>query len=323
MATRSVATVFGGSGFIGRYVVKRLLAQGHVVRVAGRNTDAARSLMMAGRVAQMVPLYVSLNSQAQVERAVEGADLVVNLVGILTEPRPGDFMRVQGEGAGRIARAAASARVKRMVQVSAIGASHDSPSQYAKAKAAGEDQVRAAIPGATVLRPSLVFGAEDQFFNRFGAMAMTLPVMPVISGNTRFQPVYVGDVADAVIAGLDREDTEGRTYELGGPQVWTFRELLAWILKETRRNRPLVEVPPGLARLQARIGELIPGKPFTRDQLLLLQRDNVVTPGMPGLAELGITPTPVELVVPEYLDRYRPGGGKREEVPTWQRRQPR
>ena len=316
MATRSVATVFGGSGFIGRYVVKRLLAQGHVVRVAGRNTEGARSLMMAGRVAQMVPLYVSLNSQAQVERAVEGADVVVNLVGILTEPRPGDFMRVQGEGAGRIARAAASARVKRMVQVSAIGASHDSPSQYARAKAAGEDQVRAAMPGATVLRPSLVFGAEDQFFNRFGAMAMTLPVMPVIQGNTRFQPVYVGDVADAVIAGLDREDTEGHTYELGGPQVWTFRELLAWILKETRRNRPLVEVPPGLARLQARIGELIPGKPFTRDQLLLLQRDNVVSPGMPGLAELGITPTPVELVVPEYLDRYRPGGGKREEVPT-------
>ncbi len=316
MATRSVATVFGGSGFIGRYVVKRLAAQGHIVRVAGRNTEASKPLMVTGRVGQVVPLYVSLHSDAQVARAVEGADLVVNLVGILTERREGDFMRVQGEGAGRIARAAAAARVQRMVQVSAIGADASSPSRYAQAKAAGEAAVREAMPGATILRPSLVFGAEDQFFNRFGAMAMTLPVMPVISGDTRFQPVYVGDVADAVVAGLDREDAPGQTYELGGPRVWTFRELLAWILKETRRNRPLLEVPMGLARIQARIGELVPGKPFTRDQLLLLQRDNVVSPGMPGLAELGITPTPVELVVPEYLDRYRVGGGKREEVPT-------
>lgn len=316
MATRSVATVFGGSGFIGRYVVKRLAAAGHIVRVAGRNTEASKPLMTMGRVAQVVPLYVSLHSDAQVSRAVEGADLVVNLVGILTEPKPGDFMRVQGEGAGRIARAAAAAGVERMVHVSAIGADPGSPSQYGKSKAAGEDAVRAAIPGAVVLRPSVVFGAEDQFFNRFGSMAMTLPVMPVIEGQTRFQPVYVGDVADAVMAGLTREDTAGRTYELGGPKVWTFRELLQYILAETRRNRPLLNVPPKLAELQARIGEYIPGKPFTRDQLLMLQRDNVVGPGALGLADLGITATPVELLVPEYLDRYRPGGGKREEVPT-------
>ena len=316
MATRSIATVFGGSGFIGRYVVKRLAAQGHVVRIAGRNTEASKPLMVAGRVGQVVPLYVSLNSEAQVQRAVEGADMVVNLVGILTESREGDFMRVQGEGAGRIARAAAAARVGRMVHVSAIGASHDSPSAYAKSKAAGEDAVRKAMNGAVILRPSLVFGAEDQFFNRFGAMAMTLPVMPVIAGDTRFQPVYVGDVADAIMAGLDREDAQGRTFELGGPKVWTFRELLQWILTETRRNRFMLEMPMGLARIQARIGELIPGKPFTRDQLLLLQRDNVVTDGAMGLQELGITATPVEMVVPEYLDRYRQGGGKREEVPT-------
>ena len=316
MATRSIATVFGGSGFIGRYVVKRLAAQGHVVRIAGRNTEASKPLMVAGRVGQVVPLYVALNSEAQVQRAVEGADMVVNLVGILAESREGDFMRVQGEGAGRIARAAAAARVGRVVHVSAIGASHDSPSAYAKSKAAGEDAVRKAMNSAVILRPSLVFGAEDQFFNRFGAMAMTLPVMPVIAGDTRFQPVYVGDVADAVMAGLDREDAQGRTFELGGPKVWTFRELLQWILTETRRNRFMLEMPMGLARIQARIGELIPGKPFTRDQLLLLQRDNVVTDGAMGLQELGITATPVEMVVPEYLDRYRQGGGKREEVPT-------
>jgi len=316
MATRSVATVLGGSGFIGRYVVKRLAAQGHIVRVAGRNTEAARGSMMAGRVGQVVPLYVSLSNDAAIQRATEGADMVVNLVGILAERQAGDFQRVQAEGAGRIARAAASHGVARMVQVSAIGADAESESLYARTKAEGEHAVRAAMPGATILRPSLVFGAEDQFFNRFGAMAMTLPVMPVISGNTRFQPVYVGDVADAIMAVLARDDTMGRTYELGGPRVWTFREILAWILKETHRKRPLIEVPMGVARLQARIGELIPGKPFTRDQLTLLGRDNVVADGMPGLRDLGIEATPVELVVPEYLDRYRAGGGKREEVPS-------
>ncbi len=316
MATRSVATVFGGAGFIGRYVVKRLAAQGHVVRVVGRDTEAARSLMTAGRVGQIVPLFASLGAEATVARAVEGADLVVNLVGILTEPRAGDFMKIQGDGAGSIARAAAAAGVKRMVLVSAIGADAASPSAYAKAKAEGERQVRETMPGATILRPSLVFGAEDKFFNRFGAMAMTLPVMPVICGATRFQPVYVGDVADAVVAALDREDAVGGLYELGGPRVYSFRELLAWILKETHRNRPLITIPDGVARIQARLGELVPGKPFTRDQLILLGRDNVVSPGLHGLEALGITPTAIELVVPAYLDRYRPGGGKREEVPS-------
>ena len=316
MATRSVATVFGGSGFLGRYVVKRLAAAGHIVRVAGRDTERAKDLMVAGRVGQVVPLCVSLGNAAAVARAVEGADLVVNLVGILAERRPGDFQRVQAEGAGRIAQAAAAAGVARLVHVSAIGADAASPSLYAQTKAAGEAAVRAALPGATVLRPSLLFGPEDQFFNRFGAMAMTLPVMPVICGDTRFQPVYVGDVADAVLASLTREDAPGRIYELGGPRVWTFRELLVWILRETRRDRRLFEVPPRLARWQARIGELVPGKPFTRDQLLLLQRDNVVADGAPGLAELGIIPTPVELVVPGYLDRYRAGGGAREAVPA-------
>lgn len=316
MATRSVATVFGGSGFIGRYVVKRLAAQGHIVRVAGRNTEAAKPLMTMGRVGQVVPLYVSLGNQAAVERAVEGADMVVNLVGILAEQRAGDFQRIQADGPAQIARAAAAAGVVRMVQVSAIGADASSPSMYARTKAAGEAGVRASLPGATILRPSLVFGAEDQFFNRFGAMAMTLPVMPVIQGDSKFQPVYVGDVADAVVAGLMRPDTMGQIYELGGPRVWTFRELLAWILHETRRNRPLIDIPMGLARIQARLGELLPSKPLTRDQLLMLGRDNVVSAGMRGLSDLGITPTPVELIVPGYLDRYRAGGGKREEVPS-------
>ena len=316
METRSVATVFGGSGFVGRYVVKRLAAAGYVTRVAVRDTEGAMFLRPMGRVGQIVPMYASLAHEATLARAVEGANVVVNLVGILAERRSGDFTRIQADGAGHIARLAAIAGVSRMVQVSAIGADPASPSRYASSKAAGEAAVRAALPAATILRPSLVFGAEDQFFNRFAAMAQLLPFMPVIAGDTKMQPVYVGDVADAVMAGLTRVETAGKLFELGGPRVWTVREILAYILAETRRRRPLVDIPMGLARFQASIAEKLPTKPFTRDQLLLLSRDNVAAPGMPGLAELGILPTPVEMVVPEYLDRYRPGGGKMERVPV-------
>lgn len=316
MATRNVAAVFGGGGFIGRYVVQRLAARGYVVRVVGRDAERAKDLMVAGAVGQVVALYASLSNPATIARATEGADLVVNLIGILSERRSGDFQRIQAEGPAAIARTAAESGVRRMVQVSAIGADASSASLYARTKAAGEAGVREAFPAATILRPSIVFGAEDKFFNRFGAMAMYLPVMPVISGNTRFQPVYVGDVADAIIAALERDDAPGTTYELGGPRVYTFRELLAWLLHETRRHRPLIEIPLSLAKLQARLGELVPGKPFTRDQLLMLQRDNVAADSLPGLAQLDIVPTPIEVIVPDYLDRYRPGGGKREEVPA-------
>ncbi len=313
---RNVATVFGGSGFIGRYVVQRLAARGHIVRVVGRNTERVKNLVLTGAVGQVVPLYGSFANPATILRATEGADLIVNLVGILAEKRDGDFQRLQAEGPGLIARGAAEGGARRVVQISAIGADPGSPSLYARTKAAGEQAARAAFADTVVMRPSLVFGEEDKFFNRFGAMAMYSPIMPVISGDSRFQPVYVGDVADAIMAGLERDDTAGKTYELGGPRVYTFRELLAWILHETRRHRALIDIPPGVARLQARIGEMVPGKPFTRDQLTMLERDNVVAAGASGLAALGIVPTPVELVVPGYLDRYRPGGGKREEVPV-------
>ena len=314
--TRNVATVFGGSGFIGRYVVKRLGLLGYVTRVAVRDPEGAMFLRPMGRVGQIVPMYASLAHEATVARAVEGADLVVNLVGILAERRAGDFTRVQAEGAGRIATLAAKAGATRMVQLSAIGADPASPSLYARTKAEGEAAVRAAMPSATILRPSLVFGAEDKFFNRFAAMAQLLPFMPVISGDTRMQPVYVGDVADAVLAGLTRLDSAGMTYELGGPKVWTFREILSFILTETRRKRRLVNIPMGLARLQASLAERLPTKPFTRDQLLLLSRDNVVSAGQLGLSDLGVAATPVDLVVPGYLERYRPGGGKLQRIPT-------
>ena len=314
--TRSVATVFGGSGFLGRYVVQRLAACGYTTRAAVRDPEGAMFLRPMGRVGQVVPMYASLAHDATIARAVEGAELVVNLVGILAERRAGDFTRIQAEGAGRIAALSAAAGASRLAQVSAIGADAASPSVYARTKAEGEAAVRAAFPPACILRPSLVFGAEDQFFNRFAAMAQILPFMPVIAGDTKMQPVYVGDVADAVIAGLTKPETAGKTYELGGPVVWTFREILAYILRETRRRRRLIEIPMGLARFQASVAERLPTKPFTRDQLLLLSRDNVVADGALGLADLGIVPTPIELIVPEYLDRYRPGGGKLERLPS-------
>jgi uncharacterized protein YbjT (DUF2867 family) len=312
MATRSVATVFGGSGFLGRYIVRRLAADGHVVRIAVRHPAMANDLRPMGRVGQIVPLSVSLSDEASVARAVEGAQIVVNLVGILAESRKGDFDRVHRDGAGRIARLAIRIGAARMIQMSAIGADPDSPSAYGRSKAAGEQAVRAAFPSATILRPSVVFGPEDGFFNMFGAMARLSPIMPVFSGATRMQPVYVGDVADAVRALTLPDAPFGGLYELGGPRVWSFRELLAWMMTQMRRNRPLIAVPDGIARIQARLLELVPGKPLTRDQLAMLSRDNVVAPGAADLATLGIVPTPVELVVPAYLARYRPGGGRRE-----------
>jgi NADH dehydrogenase len=311
MATRSVATVFGGSGFIGRYVVKRLAAAGHVVRVAVRDTEAALFLKPMGAVGQVVPLHASVTDPASVARAVAGADMVVNLVGILAERRAGDFQRVQGDGPRLVAEAAAAAGVARLVQMSAIGADPAAESLYARSKGQGEQGARAAFPAVTILRPSVVFGPEDQFFNRFGSLAQISPVMPVIHGSSRFQPVYVGDVADATIAALTRGDAAGRVYELGGPRVWTFRELLAWILEQTRRRRWLVNVPASMAQAQARLLEKLPGKMLTRDQLLLLAHDNVVAKDANDLAALGVVATPVELVVPHYLHRFRPGGGRR------------
>jgi uncharacterized protein YbjT (DUF2867 family) len=318
MATRSVATVFGGSGFIGRYIVKRLAHKGFVVRVAVRDTERALFLKPMGGVGQVVPLHASLTNEATVHRAIEGADLVVNAVGILAERRRGDFQRIQADGAGLVARLATAAGVGRLVHISAIGADPQAPSRYGASKGAGEALVRAAFAGATILRPSLVFGPEDQLFNRFAAMARVLPIMPVICGDTQFQPVYVGDVADAVMAALGRPDAVGATYELGGPRVWRFRELLAYILTETGRRRPMLDIPLSLARLQARFLELVPGKPLTRDQLIMLQRDNIVGPDVPGLKELGIVPTPLELVVPSYLRRFQPGGGRRRTLPEHQ-----
>jgi uncharacterized protein YbjT (DUF2867 family) len=315
MATRRVATVFGGSGFIGRYVVKRLAQQGFVVRVPSRDPEGALFLKPMGAVGQVVPLYASVTHEATVHRAVEAAEIVVNLVGLLAESDSASFQAIHVEGAERIARLSAAAGVSRLVQISAIGADPASPSRYASTKGKAEQAVLAAFPGATILRPSLVFGLEDNFFNRFAAIARLSPIMPVIAGGSKMQPVFVADVADAVMAALASPATKGKIFELGGPMVWTFRDLLAFILKTTQRHRRLVDIPMGIARIQAAVLQHVPGKPLTPDQLLMLEQDNVVSPGAPGLADLGITPTPVELVVPAYLSRYQPGGGRRPTIP--------
>lgn len=304
---RKVATVFGGAGFIGRQVVQRLAREDYVVRVAGRDTVRARALQTMGRVGQIAPIAADIMDEAGVARAVEGASVVVNTVGILH----GDFERIQAEGPVRVGRLSAAAGVEKLVHISAIGADAGSESRYARSKAAGESGLLAAFPHATILRPSIVFGPGDGFFGRFGQMAMMLPFMPVIAGDTRFQPVYVGDVAEAVMAALANPDAAGKTYELGGPRAWSFRELLAFIVKETGRSRRLVEIPMGIAQLQARFAELLPNPPVTRDQLILLQRDNVVGQGALTLAELGIAPQSIEALVPPLLARFKPGGNRR------------
>ena len=308
---RKVATVFGGSGFIGRYVVQLLAQQDYVVRVAVRDPAGARFLQTQGRVGQIVPLAASVTDPAAVVRAVEGAEVVVNLVGILFERRAGDFHRLQGEAPGAVAAAAKAAGVQHFIHLSAIGADATSPSLYARSKAEGEARVRAAFPEATILRPSVVFGPEDQFFNRFAGMAM-LPVMPVVAGATRFQPVYVGDVAAAVAAAIADPAARGKTFELGGPRVMTMREVLRFILDTTGRRRPMVDMPMGLMRVQAGLLQRLPKPPLTQDQLLLLGRDNVVGQGVPSFSDLGIAPKSVEAVVPGYLKRFRPGGGRRD-----------
>ncbi|HWA41825.1 MAG TPA: complex I NDUFA9 subunit family protein [Hypericibacter adhaerens] len=306
---RRLATVFGGSGFIGRYVVQRLAKQGWMVRAAVRRPDEALFLKPLGDVGQITPVAANLRHQGSVEAAVAGADAVVNLVGLLYQAGPQRFDAVHVEGAGRTAAAAAKAGASRFVQISAIGADPASPAAYARTKAAGEAAVRAAFARATVLRPSIVFGPEDQFFNRFAQMARMSPALPLIGGgHTKFQPVYVGDVADAVMAAIERPEALGQTYELGGPEIRTFRQLMELMLSEIERKRLLIPVPFALASLQGALLGLLPMPPLTLDQVRLLKRDNVVGAGMPGLKELGIDATALELILPTYLARYRPGG---------------
>lgn len=308
LAPDSLVTVVGGSGFLGRYIVQRLAEAGYRVRVATRHPERALFLKPLGGLGQIQLVHGNITSDAQMVAAFEGAGAGINLVGILDESGGQKFSAVQADGAARAARSAAAAGIAHYVQVSAIGADAASTVPYARTKAAGEAAVLAAIPTATILRPSLVVGPEDQFLNRFAAMARSAPVLPVISGNTRFQPVYVLDVAAAALAALVTPAAAGTTYELGGPEVLTFRAILQMINTQTRHNRRLVDVPAGIAALMGRMGDILPFMPMTSDQLAMLGKDNIVGAGMPGLAELGVAATPLEAFAPAMLERYRPSG---------------
>jgi NADH dehydrogenase len=303
-------TVFGGSGFIGRYVVRRLAAEGWVVRVACRDAIAAAFLKTAGAVGQVVPMHVDITAEdAVLDAAIAGSDAVINLVGILYERGKRSFQAIHADAPARIARLAEKNGVSRFVQMSALGADAGSASAYARSKAAGETGVLAAFPQATIIRPSIVFGPEDGFFNRFACMARYSPGLPLIGGgHTRFQPVYVCDVADAIIRTLHEDAARGQIYELGGPRIYTFRALMELMLHELRRHRGLIPLPFWIADIQASILQLLPIPLLTRDQVRQLQRDNVLTGTKPGLAQLGIQPTALELILPTYLDIYRKGG---------------
>jgi uncharacterized protein YbjT (DUF2867 family) len=326
---RHVVTVFGGSGFIGRHLIRRLAASGAIVRVAVRDPEAALFLKTMGEVGQIVPFGCDITDPALTALAVQDADWVVNLVGILAPLGRRTFQALHVDGAANVAAAARAAGVQRLVQVSSLAADATSASIYARTKAAGEEAVLAAFPDATIVRPSVIFGPEDKFFNLFAGLAGLTPAMPVFgcplvpklalsddppgfridlygAGGTRLQPVYVGDVADAIVAALKRPKAQGKTYELGGPKIYSFKDIMELMLRETGRRRLLVPLPFAVARFYAWFLEKWPQPVLTRDQVKLLERDNVVSDGALTLEDLDVEATTAESILPNYLKRFRP-----------------
>jgi len=310
-----LVTIYGGSGFVGRYIARRMAKAGWRVRVACRRPNEALFVKPYGVPGQVEPVFCNIRDDASVRAVMKGADAVVNCVGTFDKGGRNNFAAVQAEGAGRIARIAAEEGVTRLVHISAIGAAAGAPSIYAQTKAQGEAAVLAAFPGAVILRPSVIFGNEDGFFNKFAAMAQLGPVLPIVHGATRFQPVHVDDVAQAAVKGITGEAAPG-IYELGGPETATFRDWTGRMLGVIQRRRLVLGVPVWIMRIGAFLldtgsaltGGLVKNRIITRDQLASLASDNTVSPGAKGLADLGISPTAVEAVLPEYLWRYRPSG---------------
>lgn len=310
--TDSLVTVYGGSGFLGRHVVRALAQRGYRVRVAVRRPDLAGHLQPLGRVGQIHAVQANLRYPESVEAAARGSDTIVNLVGLLFERGRQRFEDVHVGGADRVALAAAN-NGARMVQLSAIGADAHSPALYARTKAEAERRVLARLADAVIMRPSIVFGPEDDFFNRFAAMARISPVLPLIGGgHTKFQPVFAGDVAKAVADAVDGKARGGAVYELGGPGVYSFRELMEFVLRTIGRNRVLAPLPFPLARLQAGILQFLPTPPLTPDQVELLRTDNIVSDEAKRdnrtIAAFGVVPESIEAVVPTYLWRFRKTG---------------
>ncbi|MGB4107456.1 MAG: complex I NDUFA9 subunit family protein [Alphaproteobacteria bacterium] len=305
---RKWATVFGGTGFVGRQIVRELAKLGYTVKVASRVPESAFFLRPAGVVGQIVPFACDYKNRASILDAVRGSSVVVNCIGILYERRKGDFRRVHAELAGAIASACASEGVRSLVHISIPGIEADQ-SQYAKTKLEGERAVQAVFPAVTILRPSVIFGADDNFFNKFARLARIMPVLPLIGGGkTKFQPVYVGDVADAAIAAAHNPAAAGRIFELAGPETLTFKEIYELLFRYTGRSRPLVNLPWGVAKVQAFFMALLPSPLLTPDQVESLKTDYVIANDALKLEDLGITPTSPETILPTYLETYRPGG---------------
>ncbi|WP_137150389.1 complex I NDUFA9 subunit family protein [Devosia sp. FKR38] len=309
-----LVTVFGGSGFVGTQIVQQLARNGHRVRVAVRRPDLAGHLRTLGTVGQIVPIQANLRNAASIQRAVAGVEIVINLVGIAANRGAQTFDAVHVDGAAEIARASKAAGVTQLVHMSALGVDKAADvSRYAASKLAGEAAVLAAFPEAIILRPSLLFGPGDGFFNLMGTLARLLPVMPVIGGNTLFQPAYVGDVAQAFVLAAEGKLKPGKIYELGGPQVESHRQLLERVLREAMRKRPLLPVPSGLAKLMAGVLGILPVPPLvTADQVELLGVDNVVSEAAikdkRTLAGMGIVPTAMDTILPGYMWRFRKHG---------------
>lgn len=312
---QGLVTVFGGSGFIGTQVTRALAKQGYRVRVAVRRPALGYKLPLMGDVGQIEVVQANIRNPASIGRALDGAEGCINLVGVLYESGRQGFFGLHAQGAEAIASACAARGIARMVQVSAIGADADSASKYARTKAEGEAAVRKHLPQAAIVRPSVVFGVDDDFFNRFAAMASISPILPLPGGGgTRFQPVYVGDAATAIVAALREPTAAGKTFEIGGPDVYTYRRLMELMLAEIHKTRILAPLPWGLARLIGLVGDLqaklLPfAPPLTSDQVEMLKHDNVASPSLPGLKALGVSaPVAVEAIIPTYLYRYRRGG---------------
>ena len=300
-------TIFGASGFIGRYVVQELARRGARIRAVTRDPHTAAHLKPLTALGQLGFAKASLSDRAAIDAACEGSDAVINLVGILDGDEH-SFNAVHRDGAARVAEAAARAGAKAAVQVSAIGADPEAEAHYARSKGEGEAMVFSAFPGATVIRPSIVFGAEDEFLNRFAGLMRFAPVMPVVAPHARFQPVYVVDLAEAIAEAAVSPGVHGaRTYEVGGPDVVTMRELMAFIAKTIQRDANLIDVPDAVAGGMAKLFGWMPGAPMTHDQWLMLQNPSVVH-GENGLAAFGISPTPMQAVAPNWLVRYRKQG---------------
>ncbi|HEU4956399.1 MAG TPA: complex I NDUFA9 subunit family protein [Sphingomicrobium sp.] len=301
--TPPLVTIFGGGGFIGRYVCETLLKAGARIRVAERHPRRAWFLQPLGGVGQVSAIAADLQRPASFAAAVDGADAVINLVGVFK----GNLDEVHVEGAGKLAAAAKAAGASAFVHISAIGTDEDSLSDYSRTKALGEQAVRSAFPKATIIRPSTVFGPEDNFTNRFAGLAR-FPILPVIAPQTRFQPVYVRDLGRAIAAAaLDPRTHGAKTYELAGPDVLTMRQLNAQIAEMAGQSPGLIDLPDFMASVIASFG-FLPGAPLTNDQLIMLQKDNVASGDYPGFKAFGITPTPMSAVAPEWLSRFRKGG---------------